>query len=122
MNHYELRIIEDYMLVTGQGKRDDISDFVSGVDLLYDLATNNNIFKLLADYRSVSFNVDSSMANKVISKFNPISDPWKLRIATVINEENIALKDLWLKIANKKMYTTKVFIDLANAKKWLKEG
>lgn len=110
------------MLVTGQGKRDDISDFVSGVDLLYDLATNNNIFKLLADYRSVSFNIDSSVADTVISKFKPISDPWKLRIASVINEENIALKDLWLKIAEKKMYTTKVFIDLTNAKKWLKEG
>lgn len=110
------------MLVTGQGKRDDISDFVSGVDLLYDLATNNNIFKLLADYRSVSFNVDVSKSESIINRFKPINDPWKLRIATVINEENIALKDLWLKIAEKKMYTTKVFIDLSNAKKWLKEG
>lgn len=120
VNHYELRLIEDYMLVTGQGYRDDVVDFISGVDLLYDLATKNNIFKMLADYRDVSFNVNSVPAN-LLNQFKPVNDPWKLRIATVINEENLGLKNLWLKIAERKNYTSAVFIDMESAKLWLKQ-
>ncbi|QSE96472.1 hypothetical protein [Fulvivirga lutea] len=119
MEPYTLTIKDDYLLITGNGSRKDVVQFIHSIDLLNKLAQHHGLDKMLADYMKVSFDFEPSMALKQIKELHiePIDNT--LKIASIINEEMLDLKHIWELACKKKGIHTKVFIDPDKAKAWL---
>jgi hypothetical protein len=115
---FELR--EKYLLVTGYGKRDNLTAMAEAAALIYEKVQEMNISYLLVDYRQLQINLKLSEAFNIVRQYETTLPRFKqTTIAAVFEGKGIEFGTYWKDIGDKRGFLIEVFEDLKSAEEWL---
>lgn len=115
---FELR--EKYLLVTGQGKRDNFKDMVAASEMVYARVIETKSRYLLVDYRQLEVNLNMSDAFNIVKRSEAVQPQFRdLVSALVIGPHAIEFGRFWKHVAAQRGFKGEIFEDFDAAEKWL---
>jgi hypothetical protein len=117
---FELK--EKYLLVIGQGKRDDFTSMAKASAQIYEKVLETGSRYLLVDYRKLEINVRMSEAFNIVKRYEVVQPRLKdLTIAAVFEGKGLDFGLYWKDIGRQRGFFIEIFKDMKAAETWLLE-
>lgn len=111
---------DEYLLITGEGERNDLSEVIEGTKLVYEAIEWHNCQLVLIDYRKINFNVRLTEAFNIIKVYEAQMPNFKnIAMAAVVNNESREIADFWKTIGKRRNFNFEIFESVELAEKWL---
>lgn len=111
---------DGYILAVGEGVRNDLTSMIESTKKTVAAAESFGVKNILADYRKVKYNVPLTEAYNIVKVYETRTPEIRdLRIAGVINIEDMELIKFWESVSNRRGFEFKIFLDMDAALKWL---
>jgi hypothetical protein len=115
---FELK--KKYLLVTGHGKRDNLTSMVEASAQIYEKVLETKSRYLLVDYRNLQINVHLSEAFNIVKRYEVIQPELKnLIIAAVFDRKGLDFGKYWKDISRQRGFFIETFEDILIAEEWL---
>lgn len=115
---FELK--ENYLLITGLGKRDTLADMAIASSEIYAQVRETKSRYLLVDYRKLQINVHLNEAFNIVKRYETIQPELKnVIIAAVFEEPGLEFGNYWKEIGRKRGFFIEIFEDIEIAEGWL---
>ncbi len=112
----------DYLFITGEGVRTDLTAMIEGTRKIYEAALENRCDFLLVDYSKVRFDVPLAEAYNIVKIYEgKMPEFSKIVMAIVVKRIDWELAKFWESISQKRGYSFRIFARLDEARSWLME-
>lgn len=117
---FELK--ENYLLVTGHGKRENLMVMAQASAQIYDKIQETNSRFLLVDYRQLQIEVPLSQAFNIVKRYEVVQPGLKrVKIAAVFVESGMEFGRYWKEVAEQRGFSIEIFDDYDAAEIWLNQ-
>lgn len=117
---FELK--ENYLLVTGHGRRDTLADMAQASTMIYAKVVETKSRCVLVDYRQTEIKVHFNEAFNIVKRYEVVQPGLKKIFAAAVFDSNgIAFGKYWSQISQQRGFAFEVFDDFAEAERWLME-
>lgn len=110
----------NYLLVTGHGKRDNLTTMTQASAEIYAKVQETNLKYLLVDYRKLAINVSLNDAFNIVKRYEVAQPRLKeLIIAAVFEGTGLEFGRYWKEISIQRGFFIEIFEDMQTAESWL---
>lgn len=106
-------------LIAEEGTRNSLGEAAASTKQLAKIIEDSQWDKVLMDYRKVKFNVNVTDAFNITRYYDQFPIFAKVKIASLINVDTVALAESWLEYSRKRGYNFSFFLDFEQAEGWL---